>query len=240
MSRLAAAILVATAATAAAQTQTFEVASIKRNTSGTRNYDIRNQPGRVTAVNMTLRELIRGINRLQSYQMVDNGEAWLSTDRWDIVAKAADDAPIELLVVMMKALVADRFKLVTHRETREMPTYGLALSRPDGAFGPALRRSSLDCVAQSNLCGIIAEGGRFKATGRSMDDLARNFAPIAGRAVTNRTGLAGIFDLEFTWNDTEGPSLFTAVQEQLGLKLEAQRGPVDVLVIDSAQRPTED
>jgi uncharacterized protein (TIGR03435 family) len=226
---------------AAAQTQTFEVASIKRNTSGTLNNGIRSQPGgRVTIVNMTLRELVRGINRLQAYQMADNGDAWLSTDRWDIVAKAADDVPIERLVGMLRTLVADRFKLVTHRETREMPTYALVLSRADGAFGTALRRSSLDCVAQSNLCGVSADIGRFKATGRSMDDLARNFAPMVGRAVTNKTGVTGIFDLEFTWNDTDGPSLFTAIQEQLGLKFDAQRGPVEVLVIDSAQQPAED
>src|SRR5580765_3295260 len=204
MTRLAAAILVLTASVAAAQTQTFEVASIKRNISGTRNYDVRNQPGRVTFVNMTLRELIRGINRLQSYQMVDTGEAWVSSDRWDIVANAADAAPIERLIVMMRALLADRFKLVTHRETREMPTYGLALSRPDGAFGPALRRSSLDCVVQSSLCGVIAENGRFKATGRTMNDLARNLAPLAQRMVVDKTGVTGIFDLEFTWNDTDG------------------------------------
>jgi len=236
------------AVTAAAQTQTpapsrvegFEVASIKRNISGTRNYDVRNQPGRVTFVNMTLRELIRGINRLQSYQMVDNGEAWVSTDRWDIVAKAADDAPLERMIVMMRALLADRFKLVTHRETREMPTYGLVLSRPDGALGPALQRSSLDCMAQSNLCGVIADNGRFKATGRTMNDLARNLGPVAQRMVVDKTGVTGSFDLEFSWNDTDGPSLFTALQEQLGLKLDSQRGPVDVLVIDSAQRPTED
>ena len=240
MRRLAAALLVLTAVTAAAQTQTFEVASVKRNISGTGNYDVRNQPGRVTFVNMTLRELIRGVYRLPSYQMVENGEAWITTDRWDILAKAADEAPIERMIVMMRALLADRFTLVTHRETREMPTYGLVLSRPDGAFGPALHRSTLDCVAQSNLCGVIAENGRFKATGRTMNDLARNLAPMAQRLVEDKTGVPGIFDLEFTWNDTDGPSLFTALQEQLGLRLDSQRGPVDVLVIDSAQRPTED
>ena len=74
-----------------------------------------------------------------------------------------------------------------------------------------------------------------------MADLARNLSAVAGRAVQDRSQITGTFDAELTWNDTEqGPSLFTAVQEQLGLKLEAQRGLVDVLVIDSAERPSED
>jgi uncharacterized protein (TIGR03435 family) len=224
-----------------AQQPAFEVASIKRNNSGTLNSGIRSQPGgRVTVINMTLRELVRGMYRLQAYQMIDNLGGWLSTERWDVVAKAAEDAPVERLVLMLRTLVADRFKLLTHRETRELPTYELMLARRDGSVGPALRRSSLDCVAQNNACGVIADNGRFKATGRTLDDLARNLAPMVGRAVTNKTGVPGIFDLEFTWNDTDGPSLFTAMQEQLGLKLESQRGPVEVLVIDSAERPVED
>ena len=88
---------------------------------------------------------------------------------------------------------------------------------------------------------MFGDPGVLKATGRTMDDLARNLSQMAlGRMVVDRTNLPGAFDIELMWNDTEEPPLFTALQEQLGLKLDSDRAPVDVLVIDSAKRPTED
>jgi uncharacterized protein (TIGR03435 family) len=105
-------------------------------------------------------------------------------------------------------------------------------------------------------CGTRVTRGNMMTTGIAMTDLARNLAPFAGRPVVDKTGLSGVYDLDLTWTPEQGPgpdgtvsqatpssdgvSLFTAVQEQLGLKLDAQRGPVDVLVIESAQRPVED
>jgi len=223
------------------QSPTFEVASIKRNTSGTLNSGMNNQPGgRVTVINMTLRQLVRGIRRLQDYQLVNNAGDWLSTERWDIVAKADRDVPFEQLVTMMRDLVTDRFSLVMHQERRDAPIYALTLARPGGTPGPALRRSTRDCSVP-NTCNVFGDPGVLKADGRTMDDLARNLAQMPlGRMVVNRTNLPGAFDIELMWNDTEGPSLFTALQEQLGLKLESDHGPVDMLIIDSAKRPTED
>jgi uncharacterized protein (TIGR03435 family) len=223
------------------QSATFEVASIKRNTSGTLNSGMNNQPGgRVTVINMTLRQLVRGIHRLADYQVVNNAGDWLSTERWDIAAKSERDVPFEQLVTMMRALVTERFSLAMHREQRDAPIYALTLARPGGAPGRALRRSTKDCSVP-NTCNVFGDPGVLKADGRTMDDLARNLAQMPlGRMVVNRTNLLGAFDVELTWNDTEGPSLFTALQEQLGLKLESDHGPVDMLIIDSARRPTED
>jgi len=228
-------------AQAASSGPAFEVASIKRNTSGTLNSGLHNQPGgRVTVINMTLRQLVRAMYRLPDYQLMNNAGDWLSTDRWDIEAKAANDAPFEQLVLMLRALVAERYSLVTHQERRDMPIYALVMARPNRAPGAALRPSTRDCSVP-NTCNVFGDPGVLKATGRTMDDLARNLSQMPlGRMVVNRTNLSGAFDVELMWNDTDGPSLFTALQEQLGLKLESDRAPTEVLVIDSAKRPMED
>jgi len=224
-----------------AQGPAFEVASIKRNLSGSLNSGMNNQPGgRVTVINMTLRQLVRGMYRFADYQMVNNAGDWLSTERWDIAAKASGDVPFEQLVLMLRSLVTERFSLVTHQERRDMPIYTLVMARSNRAIGPALRPSTRDCSVP-NTCNVFGDPGVLKATGRTMDDLARNLSQMPlGRMVVNRTNLPGAFDIELMWNDTEGPSLFTALQEQLGLKLESDRAPVDVFVIDSAKRPMED
>jgi uncharacterized protein (TIGR03435 family) len=272
--RFATALLVcaATALPARAQRPAFEVASIKRNVSVGQLSSIRGQPGgRITVTNHSLRSIIRQINRLQGDQIV-GGPDWVDKDRWDIVAKGEGDPAFEQLVAMMQTLLADRFKLVTHRETRDMPVYALVLARSDGRLGPQLQTSTVDCAAIAAAartqggtappppgagprCGTNMSFGRMRTSAVPMTDIARNFSIAAGRTVVDRTGLTGIFDLDVTWkpdvpagsagpagniSTDDAPSLFTALQEQLGLKLDAQRGPVEVLVIDSAERPVED
>jgi len=245
---------------------TFEVASIKRNTSGSDAARVSAQTGRLTVTNNPLRNIIRNAWSLQAFQIV-GGPDWINTDRWDIVAKAEGNPRGPELLAMVQSLLADRFKLVTHRETREMPIYALVLARPDRTFGPNLRASSTDCEKEVSaaiargggppsdgkvLCGMRTINGRLEMNAVPMANLARNLSPIAGRSIVDKTGLSGGFDATLTWTPDAGgspeatpaadgaPSLFTAIQEQLGLKLDAQRGPVDVLVIDSVQRPVED
>jgi uncharacterized protein (TIGR03435 family) len=235
----------------------FEVASIKRNVSVGQLSSMNGEPGgRMVVTNHTLLNIIRQVYRLQRYQVV-GGADWVDKEHWDILAKAAGDAPFDQLRRMMQTLLADRFKLLAHRETREMPVYALVLTRPDRRLGPQVRASMVDCEAIAAAaksgggtpppapgagprCGININNNHLRMSAQRMTDLARNLSIMTDRFVVDRTGLDGLFDLELQWNDADGPSLATAVQEQLGLKLDAQRGLVDVLVIDSAQRPLED
>jgi uncharacterized protein (TIGR03435 family) len=175
--------------------------------------------------------------------------------------------PIQL---MMQSLLTERFKLVVHHETREAPAYALERARRDGRPGPQLRASTTDCAAitaaqargatpsssAAPLCGIRASGGRMLAGGQSMSQVAVVLSQIVRRTVLDRTDLSGSFDFEMRWTpdqtvpaqpgapvtaaDPNGPSIFTALQEQLGLKLEAIKVPIDVLVIDRVERPLPD
>jgi uncharacterized protein (TIGR03435 family) len=252
----------------------FEVASIRENVSASDNASVRAQPGgRVSVSNNSLRNIIRNAYNVQNYQII-GGPDWINTARWDINAKAPDDAPPQQLLLMLRTLLADRFKLVIRNETREMSIYALTLARADGRLGSQLRASSVDCAAifaaakatgqvpptTTNgrpTCGTRTTRGSMITTGVAMADFARNLGPFTGRPVVDRTGLTGVYDLDLTWTPEPGPSgpegttpqpqpssegvsLYTAIQEQLGLKLDAQRGPVDVLMIDSVQRPIED
>jgi len=222
-------------ATLHGQAPAFEVATVKRNTSDSLVASNQLQPGgRLTMRNRSLENIIREVYGFQTYQ-VSGGADWVRTERWDIVAKAEGDPSFEQVLAMVKTLLSDRFQLVAHTEPRDMPVYALQTTKPDGRLGPLVKASAAHCPTD---CRTNMSAGRIVATGRTMTDIARNLSAVAGRAVVDRTGLTATFDLELTWNDTDqGPSLFTAVQEQLGLKLEPQRGQVPVFVIDSAQRP---
>jgi uncharacterized protein (TIGR03435 family) len=257
---------------------TFEVASIKPNKSIEGARGIGFQPGgRFSARNVRVRELIAAAygtpQPLASFRIV-GGPKWISADPFDVVAKAAENFPETQAQpgwstageLMLRELLADRFKLVVHRETRQLPIYALILATSNGRLGPQLRPSAADdCVDSatavadpSRRCGAFrfTPPQRMSARGVTIDAIARFLEMnTVGRGVINRTGLMGTFsmDLEFTRDaaavdpavDTDrsadaAPSIFTAVQEQLGLKLESSRGPVDVLVIDRVEHPTED
>jgi uncharacterized protein (TIGR03435 family) len=264
----------------------FEVASVKLNKSGDGRVFFGMQPGgRFTATNVTLRMLIRNAYQLQDFQ-ISGGPGWLASDRFDIVAKGDADfggpfaaaqrqgpGPLQL---MLRALLAERFKLTVHDETKDLPIYALVLARSDGRFGKDLHRSETDCAAVASAargrgpvpppgppqpgermpCGIRIGPGTMTIGGVPLSQFANSLSMFVGRVVTDRTGLTGNFDINLTWTpdqggprppgapdlppvDPNGPSIFTALQEQLGLKLDSQRGPVSVLVIDRAEHPTE-
>jgi bla regulator protein BlaR1 len=258
----------------------FEVASVKKNLSGNQGGSFGARPGgQIVVTNNTLRNIIRNVWNVQDFQIV-GGPEWINQDRWDVNAKAPESLiqqqpqqqqtmqqQQQQLLMMMRTMLADRFQLLVHNEKREMPVYAIVLARPDGRFGPQLKRSELDCNALAEaikrgeatppprspdrpFCGTRTGAGTIMTSGVQMADFARNLAPSTGRIVLDRTGLTGPFDIELKFTPdplgpgvgdpaTDVPSLFVAIQEQLGLKLEAVRAPVDVLVIDSAQRPTE-
>ena len=132
---------------------TFEVASVRPNTSGVGGAGINIQPGgRVTALNVPLLWLIESAYGLGHHQL-EGGPAWIHTDRFDVIAKAETDiprpvagAPPGAFHFMLRALLADRFKLAVHQEKRDLPIYELHLARADGALGKGLRRSDFDCT----------------------------------------------------------------------------------------------
>jgi len=250
-------------------TLTFEVASIRQNTSAETGAEMRVEPsGQITIRNYTLFHIVRNAYGVQPFQIVpgDRMPDWFDRDRWDIIAKppAAYERE-EQRIAMLQNLLAARYKAVVKRETRELPVYALVLARTDGRLGPQLRPASGECEAaraarasgapppaiERGFCGTRAGAGNVSTSGVPLADFARNLAPLTGRFVVDRTGLSGRFDLDLKWTpdqgagapnspQTDGTSLFTAIEEQLGLRLDAQRAPVDVIVVESAERPVVD
>jgi uncharacterized protein (TIGR03435 family) len=242
----------------------FEVATVRLNKSGGTGAALDLRPGgRLVGTNQMVRNLIRIAFNLQPHQII-GGPAWIDADRFDIAAKSADadlDAKgmmsPEQFTLRLQALLEERFNMKTHWETRQVPAYAMVLA---GKLGPTLKAHTGNCDRESN--GIVPPPGSptshcvtvanrtpssatVLGTGITMDTLARNLSNAAGRTVVDRTGLSGIYDVELAFTpepspETPGPSLFTAVQEQLGLRLEAERAPIRVLVIDAVERPTPD
>ena len=244
---------------------TFEVASVRPNTSGAGGGGINIQPGgRVTALNVPLLWLIESAYGLGHHQL-EGGPAWMDTDRFDVIAKAETDIPRPVaggppgpFHFMLRALLAERFKLAVHQEKRDLPIYELHLARADGALGKGLRRSDFDCTTVEKTpdgrrrdrndgrptCGMSMRGPQIAAHAIPLSHLVSVIAGNVHRPVVDRTNLRGLFDIDLAWasnpTDTSKPSIFTALQEQLGLKLVSARGPVEVLVVDHAERPTPD
>jgi uncharacterized protein (TIGR03435 family) len=246
----------------------FEVASIRRNVSADQGASVRTQPGgALTITNNTLFNIIRNAYNVQGFQIIIEGPDWINRDRWNIVAKAEGNPQGPQMMGMLQSLVADRFKADIRRETRELQVYALTLARSDGRLGPQLTPSTVDCAALAAArtagappppprtdgrptCGMNINPGVATAGGYLIADIARNLSGATGRIIVDKTGLTGRYDMELKWTPDptqgspsttfDGGSLFTAVQEQLGLKLEAQRAPVEVLVVYSAERPVED
>jgi uncharacterized protein (TIGR03435 family) len=236
----------------------FEVASIKPNTSVEPSGGSEFAAGRFTGKDVTAKRVIGlAFQPLLGNQIV-GGPAWLDTDRFDIQAKASGDPSAAQLRLMLQSLLEERFKLVTHRETRELPVYNLVMARGDGKAGARLRPSQTNCVndrpptpvSQVTIpqCAFTFTDTALRGKGVTMRALARELS-FVGRVVLDKTDLAGQFDVDLEWASVPsgpdvpadaGPSIFTTLQEQLGLKLESTKGPVDVLVIDHVEHPTED
>ena len=225
--------------------------------------------GRITATNATLRRLVYAAYRLSPFQVV-GGPAWQNTTRFDINAKADRQPSIEERAAYYRGLLEDRFKAVMHTESRELPVYELVLGRDDGRLGPGMRRSDVDCgpviaaararaeagerpalpvQGQRPACGAIGGPTGFIAGAVELSVLVGMLAGGLDRPTIDRTGLTGRFDIDFKSAPMRAapnapasdlPSVFTAVQEQLGLRLEPSTAPIPVLVIDRIEMPTED
>jgi uncharacterized protein (TIGR03435 family) len=225
----------------------FEVASVKSNKSGAPNVGAagdRFANGQFQTTNIPLRLLMRqAFERWQNVDLV-GGPAWIDTDRWDIKAKA--DSPAVDMRPMIRSLLGERFKLVTHHEMRALPIYAVTIARRDGRLGPSLRSSTEPFSLVQDRFGV------YTVRGQTIEGLAARLNQAVRRPVVDRTGLRGTYDIDLHFAPldpvpgaelsppVDAPSIFTAVQEQLGLTLEATTGPVDVLEIDHVERPTED
>jgi uncharacterized protein (TIGR03435 family) len=262
------------------QDPAFEVASVRASASAQAESSVTILPnGRFTAANATLRSLILRAHKLHESQLIGYPE-WIDVERFDIDARTVSppaEGP-ESLMVPLRALLAERFNLRAHADTRQLPAYVLRLARRDGQLGPQIRPTQADCSGQKVLnqdeiratvregwppCGMVfvvsfttkAAAGtavqmRFRRSATSMADLASSFQGAVGRPVVNRTGLEGRYDVEYSYSPQpadagvtsafgrEAPGVLAAVEEQLGLRLDAERTDVPVLIVDSVERPT--
>src|SRR3954471_3755017 len=252
----------------------FEVASIKRNTSGDRGNSMRSMPdGTEVMVNSPIRSFIGAAYPSQSGQYVGLPD-WAKNERYDVTVKAPAGTTREQERQMWRALFAEGMKLGAHDETSEKAIYNLVLARADGRLGPKLKPSAHDCIAESaaarqrtgpppqltsdadflDSCGMRVGNGRLISGGFTMQRLAQQLRGMSGRVVRDRTGLTGFYVIDFAYappnqaggptpavaaDPSDAPSVFTALQEQLGLRLEPDKMPLQFVVIDHIERPTE-
>jgi uncharacterized protein (TIGR03435 family) len=251
------ALVVVTIAAQAPKDPVFEAVSIKVNDSGRDGggaTPLRN--GRWNATNLSAGALIGNAWGFSRDRVVGLPE-WAVVTRYDIAAVAREDATPAQLRAMLQAMLRDRFGVVAHVEQRERPIYNLVLPRADGRIGPSLRKSPIaDCLdpqqrataaamsPPARPCGFSAEPGNYSGTAR-VSELTTMLSGASGRPVFDRTGLAGNYEFELRWTAltgdtpaTDAVSIFTAVQEQLGLKLETATAPLDVLIVDRIEHPT--
>jgi uncharacterized protein (TIGR03435 family) len=242
MRSITSAILAAVLCSGQATAQ-FEVVSIKLNRSDDRGGGMRPVAGGFSARNLSVNMLIQSAYKLKPWQ-ISGGPGWVMTDRYDIEAKTEGNPSFQEKLEMCRPLLADRFQLKFHRETRQMPAYSLTVAKN----GPKLQATA------SGVPGYIRPGrGLLEGKGVNMRMLADFLGGSLGQSVTDKTGVIGDFDIRLEWTPTEGEldykyddrpidsnasSIFTAILEQLGLKLEASKGPIEVLVIDHVERPS--
>ena len=251
-------------------TKQTSAASIKPAANEPPVVNLQSSPDRFYRAIITLRNLINYAYDMRAFRIV-GGPDWASSDRWEVSAKADTAVTPSEMARLVRRLLADRFALKTHLETRELPIYNLVLGRGDRRLGPRMKPAAIDCepffrrerrtqdspvdpatgVPRCATSFRISPGvttARYNGTPTSR--LATFLSTEAGRWIEDRTELSGSYDIELTYQSDamllpgaapkEAPALFTALQEQLGLKLEPSRGPVEVLVIDSVERPTPD
>lgn len=233
---------------------TFDVVSIKRNVGSFPVGPEARHGGSFVATFASLETIIRFVYDLPSYRVVGGAE-WVRRDRFDIEARAGHDASAGEIKRMVLAMLKDRFQLVSRQEKREGPIYALVVAGNDKRLGPNLRASTGDCAKPVSEEQRTPNGGASaQRTCAPMSVLATILSNALQAPVEDKTGLSGRWDFELSYtgerrrnaapdavarDPNDAPALLTAVQEQLGLKLESGRGPIDVQVIESAAQPTE-
>jgi uncharacterized protein (TIGR03435 family) len=257
----------------------FEVASVKANTSVGCLASIVNRPGgRFVATCLPLRVLITNAYHIQNFQII-GAPGWIADDRWNIEARVGEEsipprvgAIDDPTALRLQSLMEDQFKLKFHRETRELPAYELTIAKSgikinksedqspymplekgDSPTPPIIFRPGDPIPHGAMRLGI----GELEANAIDISSLIQTLSKQLRRSVIDKTGLKGRYDIKLKWSpemgqvgnqagtpfgqpsESSGPSIFTAVQEQLGLKIESTKGPTEVFVIDSVRKPSE-
>jgi uncharacterized protein (TIGR03435 family) len=227
----------------------FEVASVKPNVGADQSIPIRPHPSDgIVMTNFPLESIIRYAYSVQPFRL-ENAPAWTRNERFDIAAKAGRPISDDERRMMMRTLLIERFRLRVRFEAREKTIYVMTLARADKRLGPGAKPRP-DCVPPE--CVTSGSGSSAQGVIRLRAGTLTQFADgmlstVRGELVRDETGMPGLFDFEMSWrpetstdpNDAR-PSFVTAMQEQLGLKLEPMRRPVDVLVVESIDRPSPD
>jgi bla regulator protein blaR1 len=256
----------------------YEVASIKPNKSADNRTRIMYSPDGLSATGGTLQMLIMSAYGVSPHQ-ISGAPSWLNSERYDIEAKMDSSTADELRKLgederrverqqMLQTLLADRFKLTIHRESKELPVYALVIAKD----GPKFQEAKPGDTYSNGIKGpdgrpgagmMLMGNGTLTAQGVPLVNLVRLLTRELGRTVIDKTGLTSKYDFTLKWTEereapmfkgtegsqpgtggtsvpeSSGPSIFTAVQEQLGLKLESEKGPVDILIIDHVEKPSE-
>jgi uncharacterized protein (TIGR03435 family) len=257
-------LLIMAAGSAVLKGQQFEAASIKPSAPmGMGMVNIGMQMmlgGRISMTGVTPKILIQQAYGVRDFQIV-GGPAWLGSERYDITAKPEGSASPEQVKVMIQGLLADRFKLQFHRETKELQTYALVVAKGGPKF-PASKQDEGPGEGSDKPKGprIMMKGrGQFSIEGAPVTALATQLSQVLGRSVIDKTELTGNYDFKLEWTpdeslqgfgkpaeadhstpaDATGVSIFTALQDQLGLKLESTKGQVEILVVERMEKASE-
>jgi uncharacterized protein (TIGR03435 family) len=250
MKRITLRVFVCAALANAAGAQTFEVASVKPAAPESR-YSMRNGPSQIAYSRVSLQTLLTKAYGIETYQLA--GPSWLEDARYDLAAKLPAGTPKDQIPQMLRALLAERFALVEHRETRELPVYALVIGRNGHKLKPSTPPEETTEQPPINRVSVASDGyptmpPGYKGTvigakfpgkttlrfrGESLPDFARFMTGELDRPVFDSTGLAGTYDFGIAW---ENDDVFNAFAVQLGLKLESRKLPVEMLVIDRLER----
>lgn len=218
----------------AAEVLEFEAASIKPNKSGSGGSHENDSSGQLVAINVSLREYIRLAFAVRDYQI--SGPDWMTSERFDIAGKFPPHPGIDNPTPpCLRKLLADRFKLAIDRETKEFPVYALV---------PAKNGPKIQAVEDQGGHSTNSKRGHLEAKRATMARLAEFLARQMDRPVVDLTEMTGVYTFALDWipdeaaaaADAVGPTLLTALQQQLGLKLQPQKAPIEIIVVDHVER----
>ncbi len=243
-------IVIATGMVCPAQSPAFEAALVKLSAPG-EQVRMRREPGRLAITNFSLRAIVRYAYDVEDIQ-ISGGPPWFNSDRWDIVATCGREISEAERRRMLQALLNERFQMTIRHEMKELPVYALSVAKGGSKLTPGATGNPERVELNVNGAGFHHMMGQSV----TLSTIAKVLTGPVGRIVIDRTGINGSFDYQLEWvpdpasmpsingarpdgSNLDGASIFTAVQEQLGLKLESTKGPVEILVIERAEKAAE-